>query len=96
MAGLIPPKGNLVNMSRRKSKTSKAATPIETQHNHFSIDHPFTACIIVVPPGAWTDGCYSYVRHGGRAIRENGDIVAAKATVATGTMLGKFALFCPK
>ena len=45
MAGLMPPNGKLTSISSRKSKTSNPATPIELQHNHFSIDSPFTATI---------------------------------------------------
>src|SRR5262245_31733454 len=44
--GLTPPKGKPKTKSRINSRSRTPATPMEPQHNHFSMNSPFTACIV--------------------------------------------------
>ena len=37
--------GKASTTSSRNSSSSKPATPMETQHSHFSMGIPFTACM---------------------------------------------------
>src|SRR5579871_4805028 len=39
------PKGTPITISSRNISRRKPATPMEPQHNHFSMESPFTACM---------------------------------------------------
>src|SRR5262249_11909891 len=73
--------GNPVNRSSKNNKSSKPATPMEPQHNHFSIAGPFTANIpqplltlrarrVPMRPARYSLTLYRFLSSSQRAIRK--------------------------
>src|SRR5579875_1451608 len=93
---LKPPKGTLRKMSNKNKSRHKPASPMETQHNHFSMKRPFTACM--TPPrltGESSDPCCCGAQVTWYSPRPNCNIVVVSSQVATVYLKRKNLLCCP-